>query len=204
MSGGTRDEHRLFSVMREAQSPLTEEAYSQSMRDAFGEAAAARVLEHYPVGDQPPILAWAAVASDRSWACPTQWGNELIAARTTVFAYDFADRNAPTGGLDRGAAFPLGAAHFFEVPYLLDTRGEAGEPWPAPQQALADLMIQYWSNFARTGDPNGAGLPRWEAFDPQAATPFVMNLEPGRLGGVDHDARHQCLFWGSLVEASPH
>jgi para-nitrobenzyl esterase len=160
MSGGTRDEHRLFSVMREAQSPLTEEAYSQSMRDAFGEAAAARVLEHYPVGDQPPILAWAAVASDRSWACPTQWGNELIAARTTVFAYDFADRNAPTGGLDRGAAFPLGAAHFFEVPYLLDTRGEAGEPWPAPQQALADLMIQYWSNFARTGDPNGAGLPR--------------------------------------------
>ncbi|HEV2499919.1 MAG TPA: carboxylesterase family protein [Terriglobia bacterium] len=29
--------------------------------------------------------------------------------------------------------------------------------------AMARTMNAYWVNFARTGDPNGPGLPRWPA-----------------------------------------
>lgn len=200
MSGGTRDEHRLFAVAREARSPMTAETYARSMQEAFGDEAAAQVMERYPIGDEAPVLAWAAVGSDRGWACPTYEANHLMAARTSLFAYDFADRGAAAGGLERGAAFPLGAAHFFEVPYLLDIRGGDSER-AGPQRALADVMIRYWANFARTGDPNGEGLPRWASFEAGAEDPFVLNLAPDELVGVDYDARHQCSFWSSLEEA---
>ena len=35
-------------------------------------------------------------------------------------------------------------------------------------------MIDFWTNFAKTGDPNGEGVPAWPTFDP--AAPQVMSF----------------------------
>jgi para-nitrobenzyl esterase len=50
-----------------------------------------------------------------------------------------------------------------EVPLFPDSSDAARIGASSPDQQLADTMASYWVNFARTGDPNGPGLPEWPA-----------------------------------------
>ena len=72
----------------------------------------------------------------------------------------------------------LGAYHSAEVPYpfqnISPSFGDA-------DRALSDAMSEYWVNFAKTGDPNGAGLPKWEPYNLDSE-PF-MELGPTLLPG---------------------
>jgi len=60
----------------------------------------------------------------------------------------------------------------------------------APDRALADRVSSYWVNFARTGDPNGKGLPRWPQFTGANAAPMIIGAidetpDPQRLAIYD-------------------
>jgi para-nitrobenzyl esterase len=54
--------------------------------------------------------------------------------------------------------------HGAEIPYVFDTHDD-WLPTDEIDRGLTSAMLGYWTNFARTGNPNGADLPPWPAFD---------------------------------------
>jgi para-nitrobenzyl esterase len=69
------------------------------------------------------------------------------------------------------ADHPFGAWHAAEYPFVF---GNFPKP-PSPRDEAASALIRkYWINFAAHGDPNGPGLPVWNAFDEKSPTAMVF------------------------------
>ena len=78
-----------------------------------------------------------------------------------------------------------GAPHATEIPFVFDTvAAKYGKDLTAADEATARAANAYWANFAKTGDPNGPGLPHWPRYAP--ATDGIMDFTPdGPKGGPD-------------------
>ena len=190
MSGTNRDEQRLATAF--LPQAFTEEGYQQLLSDAFGNRAP-EVARRYPSSEHgSPAVAWAAVATDRVWACTQLTDDRLFARHTRTYAYEVADRDAPPL-FPFPPGLPSGAYHGAEMAYLFDVAGFLPSFTPA-QRALADQMIRYWSHFATTGDPNAAGSPPWPRF--RWAT--VQSLAPGAIEQTNLATEHDCAFWATF------
>jgi para-nitrobenzyl esterase len=67
-------------------------------------------------------------------------------------------------------------AHADDILYLNGEFLMQPDKYPA-ESALAEIIQQYWVNFAKTGNPNGKGLPYWPTFD--ASKPTTMQFSNG-------------------------
>ena len=66
-------------------------------------------------------------------------------------------------------------------------------PWRPEDHRVSELVSSYWTNFAKTGDPNGPGLPPWPVYTPAGGDP-VMHLTPAPAAVPDaHRARYEFL-----------
>jgi para-nitrobenzyl esterase len=66
-----------------------------------------------------------------------------------------------------------GAAHSYELPYVFGNllpSGPLAAPFSAADRQLSNVMQAYWTNFAKHGDPNGAGVPVWSKFNAGAGS----------------------------------
>jgi para-nitrobenzyl esterase len=89
-----------------------------------------------------------------------------------VYLYQF-DRVPPYPASSRYAG--LGATHGMEMPYVFGHLDPQAASWTATDQRLSAIMESYWTNFAKTGDPNGSGLPAWPRYT--SAEPKVLYLD---------------------------
>jgi para-nitrobenzyl esterase len=83
------------------------------------------------------------------------------------------------------------AWHSDELEYVFGTLDvRRGAEWRAEDRKLSEQMTRYWTNFARTGDPNGEGLPHWPHYDKER---LLLHLDSTITAGPD-TARPQYEF----------
>lgn len=156
---------------------------------------AAEFARLYPLGrykNRPAVAYGYAFAVDAFFACSTYDGLLAAAAQDTpawFYRFDYDD-------MRWGKYF--GAAHAFEIPFVFDNfdRSPIGLFYKtkhlAPAQELSRTMQAYWLNFARTGNPNGPGLPDWPNFSAGSPTLAVFDAEfKTEPAGLEE----RCGFW---------
>jgi len=135
-------------------------SYAAEVRQTFP-VIAPELLRLYPANSEA-----AATHSAQYMMSDTDFGwrgwsvAEARAAKRAapVFVYQFDN---PPPGADGSRTD--GAVHSDELDYVWGNHDPARR-WPPADTALAGMMQRYWINFVRSGDPNGAGLPRWAPY----------------------------------------
>ncbi len=198
LTGVTRDEFRLLAALAEySDGHIDHDRYLDMLNTAFGPDAPA-VYRRYPDSAyDSPGEAWASLDTDRDMICPNLSDARRMASGTKVYSYEFADRGAPPFSGFPPDAMPPGASHGSELAYLFDLSGRTST-LTSEQIALSDTMIDYWTGFARTGDPHAPHAPRWAPLRPARSDAQTLAPGPHGIGPVAIGQQHQCDFWDHL------
>ena len=159
--------------------------------ESWNNGAAMRWDEHVDLGNAAYPASTdeeAAAQAPMPFSDTLAWHMRLFADRQAAIGQDawhYWFTHEPPYDDDRA---DLGSAHTAEIPYVFDNLAAprtfpggssvekmAGNP---REEALADLVSSYWVNFARTGNPNGPGLPYW---------PRMGELRPNETMILDAD-----------------
>jgi para-nitrobenzyl esterase len=153
IAGSNKDEGTFF-----ARPGLTAEQFNTQGKQRFG-VLADRYAKLFPAADERQASAsyLASFSDEAAWAMRKF---AELQAKQGNRAYVYYFTRVPPALPDRPSR---GATHVAEIPYMFDNLSSP-VPWSDVDRRLADVMSQYWVNFARTGDPNGPGLPVWPAY----------------------------------------
>ena len=78
-----------------------------------------------------------------------------------------------------------GAPHATEIPFVFDTvKAKYGAELTPQDEAIARATNEYWANFAKTGNPNGPGLPNWPQYNSKTDE-LLMIQSSGPVGEPD-------------------
>jgi para-nitrobenzyl esterase len=143
--GYNQDEGQYF------QTPTTATDYKTAIRNEYG-SFADQVLALFPAGtDDEAARSKSQLQAETAFGWQ-MWTWARINSATShhkTFFYFFSSKY----GNGHGAELPF----VFQYPF--------GAPWNDDQREIGRTVAAYWTNFAKTGNPNGGGLPAWPEFN---------------------------------------
>ena len=178
------DEGALFSPGN-----IKAEDYQKQVRQVFGDMAD-EALKVYPGNTDDE--AWHGMGDafrDMGFAWPSYAWTNLQAKTGKSAAYAAFLAQPSTRSFSRDPR-RKGVAHADDILYLNGEFLNNADKYPA-ESAVAEIMQQYWVNFAKTGNPNAKGLPYWPSFD--ADKPTTMQFSNG-ASLIDRPNREQIDF----------
>jgi para-nitrobenzyl esterase len=160
--------------------PLDDQGLRARVKDTLrlsDDAQADRIIAAYRKGrpKASPLDLALIIATDASnfrTGTDTQAERKAAAAKAPVYMYRFQWYSPAGGGR-------LRSMHCMDIPFVFDDVDAAtavlGER--RDRYALADKMAKAWVAFARTGNPNHSGLPKWQPFDAERRSTMMFNTE---------------------------
>ena len=149
----------------------------------FGDLEAEAKAAFDPEGDKEFAEVQTKLNTDWVWGEPARFtAKSFVTAGEPAYLYQFG--YVPLAMRERAR---YGAGHGSEVSYVfgsLNSRRGATEP-TAEEKMLAQIMNAYWTNFAKTGNPNGDGLPVWPQYNPQSEEMLDVELDGKVIGKKD-------------------
>jgi para-nitrobenzyl esterase len=205
ITGTTHDEYRYLVAnnfnLNPGVGPLANADYVSAINALYYSLTPTQrntVLANYPLPTNPPAnaasLALGTAGTDGTFVCPARHATQALAGHVTTYAYEFNDENAPPPIEFPQLPFPLGAYHSADVQYLFNRSG-IPSLFTADQKQLSRAMIVYWTQFAKTGDPNSTGQPVWAPYN-SSTDQRLSFIPPIPTAESTFAADHKCALWG--------
>jgi para-nitrobenzyl esterase len=167
--------------------PVTSLSFAEELKNEFG-VFADKALEIYPSSSDEQAMASVMLKNaDITFGWPMFRLAELASQKSDIYLYYF-DRVPP------GTPYCL---HSAEVNYALGSL-YSWMQWEDIDHKLSNAMVSYWTNFARSGDPNGDGLPQWGKFN----TDEQQIMELGDNIGMIVNPRIQSMEFLNIFSAA--
>jgi para-nitrobenzyl esterase len=183
LAGWNRDEgnyHTFFGA-----DAVTSENYSKKLDQQFGDSAR-EALRLFPSGSDEQVKTSADLLATANFIGFGTWkwiDTQSKLGGVAVYRYEFdqplpADPSAPLSP-DRPRV-----NHASEIEFVFGALDSKKLPWRPEDYELSEQMGSYWTNFAKAGNPNGAGLTQWPQYGAKDGYQ-VMHLAPNPHAAAD-------------------
>lgn len=184
--GSNADEGTIFI---ELAGGMTSESL-EALLSAWFPSGAEQILTEYPRSDFATVEEQAAeIIGDGLFNCTTHTVARALAAFSVpTWVYHFAHP------VDVEILPGLGAFHAAELLFVFGN-DLAGRTVTEAEEPLAEAIQAYWTDFARSGDPNGTTGSSWPAFTATGQEYLVLDDVIGTAANLKAD---RCAFWQTL------